>query len=104
MDLVDKVGGVGDTHERRSGIDLVHPGVELLVVLTRKEVASVLGDELEAVCLQIGARHGGDVLEEDQDDGLGRRLVRHSAYVRTIKEKERGREGKKEKQQRVVYS
>ena len=25
MDLVDKVSGVGDTHKRGSGVDLVHP-------------------------------------------------------------------------------
>lgn len=74
----------------------MHPRVELLIVLARKEVASVLGDEFEAVCLQISARHSGDVLEEDQDDGLGCGLVRHSAYVHTIKEKARERRKERE--------
>jgi len=74
MDLVHKVGWVRDPHEWRARVDLVHPRVQLLIVLAGQEVAPVLGDEFEAIGLQICAGHGSDVLEEDQDHRLRSRL------------------------------
>jgi len=44
----------------------MHPRVELLVILAREKIATVLGDQFEAISLQIRTCHGGDVFEEDQ--------------------------------------
>jgi hypothetical protein len=45
VDLVDKVGGVGDAHERAPRVDIVLPAIYLLIVLQRKVVPFVLGFE-----------------------------------------------------------
>ena len=44
VDLVDEVGGVGDAHEGRARVDVVHPAVELLIVLEGKVEGSLVSN------------------------------------------------------------
>ena len=53
VDLVDKVCGIADTHERASGVDIILPTIQLFIVLQGEMIPFVPGFEKQTIRLQV---------------------------------------------------
>ena len=81
MHLVDKVGGVADTHERAARVDVILPTVQLLVVLERQVEPLVLRLKKKAIRLEVDPLNVCDISKIDSSRhwaGLERMKIRLS--------------------------
>ena len=75
MYLVNKVGGIADTHERAARVDVILPTVQLLVVLERQVEPLVLRLEKKAIGFEVDPLYVGDISKAD-DSRRGASLER----------------------------
>jgi hypothetical protein len=73
MNLVHKVGGIADAHERTPRVHVVLPTIDFLVVLEGEVIPLVLGLKQKTVRLQVYPLDIRDVAE--LNDGLRWRVL-----------------------------
>ena len=72
VNLVHKIRGVTDAHQRAPGVDVILPAIELLVIFEGKVVSLVLGLEQQTIRLQIYPFDVGYILQQDHALWWGR--------------------------------